>query len=212
MTTVELFNLIASIFGIVTGIVALALSIIFFFSAKKAERNTENAVIELSESTKTISGLSLRMLNKMTGALVSPKDKHEERLYEILKSLTGRGKLEDDQEGDVSSTKKNAGMLEQFRVDNLIAAYYYCTLTNLAYKTMLPQTIEEVPLYQPIANMVNQTRNDLKIMEAWLAGTDESEQKIQNSPVRHMYEEAKGLAASAESVEEYYINKPTRIS
>lgn len=207
MNSIEWINLVASIFGIVTGIVALVLSIVFFFSAKSAERNTEKAVLELAEATKTISTLSLRMLNKMTEALIAPKDKTEELLDKFLHNQDSRANLSGDQDGVLSSVSKKE--LEQFRIDNLITAYYYCTITNLAYSSMLPSTIQEVPFSQTIANMVNQTKNDVTIMRAWLDNSDQIQVKLAQSPVRHLYEEASKLSTSVRSIEEFYINKFT---
>lgn len=208
MDTIELFNLVASIFGIVTGIVALALSLVFFFSAKKAERNTDHAMVEIREATSSISTISMKLLNKLTGALVTPRP-NDEKLSEILRVINGDGKLHTTNE---PGSGLNKSQIEQLRVDNLITAYYYCTLTNLAYKTMLPHAIEEVPTFQYVANMVNQTKTDCTILQGWLTNTEDNQAKINSSPVRHLYNEVVSLQPSVQSVEEFYINKPFSVN
>lgn len=201
MDTVEIFNLIASIFSIVIGVLALFLSIIFFFSAKKSERNSELAMIGIKEATTSLNSLSMKMLNKVTGVLVSPRP-NDEKLTDILREISGIGKLKINDEESSNFTK---AQLEQFRVDNLISTYYYCTLTNLAYQTMLPSMIGEVADYQPVANMVNQTKLDCLTLQSWLNNTDNNITKINNSPVKFLYEQLSTLQSSVRSVEEHYV-------
>lgn len=203
MSTTEIFNLIASIFGIITGVLAIILSLIFFFSSKRAERNSESAMIGIKDATTSLTTLSMRMLNKVTGALIAPRPS-DEKLTDILREISGGGKLmNNDGEGTIFTEVQ----LEQFRVGNLISTYYYCTLTNLAYKTMLPQSIEEVASCQSIANMVNQTKLDCTTLKDWLKVTANIGQKIESSPVKHLYEELMTLQSSVQSVEEFYIYK-----
>lgn len=95
MTAVETFNLVASIFSIVTGIVALALALVFFFSAKKAERNSELAMVKIEEATAAISTISMKMLNRLTTAITAPKPT-DEKLTDILKAVKEGGQLTAD--------------------------------------------------------------------------------------------------------------------
>lgn len=203
MDTVGVFNLIASIFSIVTGGVALALSIVFYLGGKKAERNSELAMIKIQEVTLSLSSLSMRMLNKVTTAMITPKPT-DEKLTDILKAVKEGGQLSPSTDGDIKMDKTT---IEQFRVDNLVAAYYYCTLTNLAYQTMLPQSIGETTGYEIVTSVVDQTRNDSRILKSWIDTTKDIASKISASPVQHLYQTTLTLEDSILSVVEHYATK-----
>ena len=49
MSPIDVFNLIASIFSIVTGAIALLLAVVFFFNAKQAETAANQASFHITK-------------------------------------------------------------------------------------------------------------------------------------------------------------------
>lgn len=149
-------NLIAAIASIILAGLAIWLSIVFFRSSTQAEKNTEIAINKIGDATDTLSRLSMRMIGRLTNALVTTRPV-EERTEELFKQAKRGGLLKELEEDD-NPTKAR---LEQFRVDNLI-------------------------------------------LRGWLSNTVNGVQKIQDSPVKHMYENVVAVEDTIRSVREYY--------
>ena len=126
-------NFTAAVFGIVTGIVALLLSVMFFFSAKGSERKSEIAMTEIKISTELLNKLSMRMLDRVTKALIAPRPT-EDKLIELFREVSNKKTNESTKENPTSADR------DQWRIDNAIVAAFYAATTNLANQRIL--TIE----------------------------------------------------------------------
>lgn len=202
ITTLDLINLIASISSIFLAIIAIVLSLVFFFGNKRTERDMTLSIGEIKNTTATLDKLSLRMLNRVTTALVTRNDS-EEKIHEVIREAKKTGLLE---AGDDSSdaTKEE---LEQARVDNLIAALYYCGLTNLSSQTFLPTNIGGTENNEWVPNIVDQSKNDYEILKSWIHGSKNYDKKIDRSAVKHMYEIAISWDNEVKTTREYYASK-----
>lgn len=186
---IDIFNLIASIFGIVMAILALVLSLIFFFSAKKTERDTNIAMRDLRSSTVSLEKLSMRLLDRMAKALVAPNPT-EERLIEVLGNIATPINLPSggsgDQESEGRITKER---LEQFRVDNLITAAFYAATANITLQKIikdLPEPERNDPNITLI-NGLNQSAGDFGTLMAWIRNSDNWEHKVEISPIKQYW-------------------------
>ena len=99
------------------------------------------------------------------------------------------------------------------RVDNLIAALYYCGVSNLATQLKLPESIEETesPPGSDTANFVDQSYADFKVLQSWINGTPDIQNKLTKSPVKHLYDNILAISDSVRSSREFYAqtNGPT---
>jgi len=189
LPVIDIFNLIASIFGIVMAVLALVLSLVFFFSAKKTERDTNNAMRDLKSSTASLDKLSMRMLDRMSKALVA-SNPTEERLIEVLGSIATPANLpsvdssEQEPEGPVSKAQ-----LEQFRIDNLIAAAFYAATANMTLQKVI-NDLSEPERSDPnvtLINSLNQSAGDFSTLMAWVRISDNWEHKVEISPVKEYW-------------------------
>lgn len=181
---------------------AIWLSVTFYLNSKNAERNAAISVNKIEEATRTLSNLSLRMINRLTTAIITPKPT-DEKLSDILREVKNTGLLVEGEE--ISGATK--AQLEQFRIDNLIAAFYYCGLTNISTQFFLPSTIGDIIGNEGITNIIDQSKNDYDILKSWILGSDKIELKIISSPVKHMYEQAISWDTDIKSTSEYYAAK-----
>ena len=201
LTTIDIFNLIASISSIILAVVAIVLSLVFYFGSRSAEISARLAVGRIEQTTDTLNSLSMRMLNKVTTAILAPRPL-DEKLLEIIQSNTKTGLTE-----VVEPKHPTEAQLEQLRIDNLIAALYYSCMTNLAYQAYLPSNIGETTGMKVIADMVDQSKADFGILNTWMLNTENYVQKINDSPVKHMYDKVIELSQGVLSVREHFTMK-----
>ncbi|MEO6761477.1 MAG: hypothetical protein ABI220_03825 [Candidatus Saccharimonadales bacterium] len=178
-------NLAIGTASIIFGIVALLLSVVFFFEAKKAEKNSAVTLEGISKTTVTLDRLSMRIINKLTSAIIEPSQR-EETLRALLMTTNASGGLSSSVlEPSTGSTKAE---LEQFRVDNLITAYYYCALANISARFNLPVDIAESSSHEAVTRIVDGSASDFGIIQNWLRNTDGIQDKIIHSPVKPLYD------------------------
>lgn len=201
MSTLDIFNLIASIFSIITGAVALALAVAFYFNAKSAETNANQAMVEIKSATSQLSKLSMRLLDRLASALVAPRPT-EEKLIATLQNLTDKSSLSSAEDEDIAKASKPA--LEQFRVDNLIAAAYYAAVSNVTTQALMPLEPDDSEIYHTYKNGLDQSAADFEILKTWLLNTAHYERKINLSPVKHLYERLKGAEGHIKNTEDFY--------
>jgi hypothetical protein len=205
MNPVEVFNLVASIFSIVTGVVALSLSVVFFLSAKKAETNTNQYMVEIKSATSQLSRLSMRLLDRLTTALVAPRPT-EERLVDALRDVSNLKTLSESSTDEIDS-KTTKAQLEQFRVDNLVTAFYYAATTNITTQGLMPAAPDDSDSYKIYKYGLDQSQSDFKTMSSWILNTDEYEKKLAASPVKHLYDRARAAEVNVKSTEQYYKDR-----
>lgn len=198
ITVTDVINLVAAATSIILAFLAIGLSVSFYKSSTQSEKNIEVAINKIGEATDTLSKISLRMINRLTNALVSPHST-EFRAEELFKEARKNGFLKDIE--DSGSPKKSD--LEQFRIDNLIAAMYYSGLSNMSLQTQLPPTIAETQNLST-ANLVDQSKADYDTLKGWLAATEDRASKIQKSPIEHMYDNIIDIENSIRSTREFY--------
>lgn len=203
LSVLDVVSLVAAIVSIIIALGGVALAITFFLSAKKSEQNQAASVLKIDESTKTLSRLSLKMLDRLTAAVISPRPT-DEKISEILKSVNAAGTLNPDEDLGLPTTKKE---LEQMRVDNLITACFYCGATNIMSQGYLPTSIELTTLDLDTANLIDQSKNDFLILKTWLENTPDVNEKIQNSAVAHLYNLILSIEPNVKSIREYYASK-----
>ncbi len=202
LTTLDLINLVGSISAIILSILAIALSIAFFIASKNAEKETALSIGKIDNTTGTLNTLSLKMINRLTTAIITPKAT-DEKISDIIREVKNTGLLEQpDETGTL-----NKEQIEQLRVDNLIAAFYYAGLTNLALQYHLPATIGGTNEDGYIANLIDQSKTDYNILKTWINATADANQKLNDSPVKHMYDLAITWDEAVKSTREYYAAK-----
>lgn len=188
---IDIFNLIVSIFGIVMAVLALVLSLVFFFSAKRTERDTYITMRDLKSSTASLEKLSMRLLDRMSKALVAPNP-NEEKLIDVLGRIAtpaglpsvGDREQEPESEGRISKIQ-----LEQFRVDNLITAAFYAATANITLQKVindLPEPERNDPNTTLIKGL-NQSAGDFVTLMAWIRNSGNWEHKVEISPVRQYW-------------------------
>ncbi|MGZ6005363.1 MAG: hypothetical protein ACXWLH_04400 [Candidatus Saccharimonadales bacterium] len=193
-------NFAVGLFSIFLAIFAIVIAIWFFIEAKKSEQQTSLALKGIDDTTKTLDRLSLKLINRLTTAVTSPRAT-DEKFSDLLKAITPVANLENTDEVSGKFTK---AQIEQFRVDNLIAAYYYCSLANISWQVLLPANISDTETDPTIANIVDGSKQDFGILEQWINGTDNAQEKINASPVANLYSQAAGWGKDVRSVREYY--------
>lgn len=200
LTTLDTFNLIASIASIILAVVAIVLSVLFYFASKNAEVKTTLALNNLEQATNTINSVSMRLLNKLTNYVISP-NQTEQRLIEVISELK-TAPLKDTDEAPNNPTK---AQLEQFRVDNLIAAMYYASIANSSLQMYLPIDIGQLPDAEVISKAIDQSKQDYFTLKSWInnAGDD----KLNNSPFKHMYDEALTVEPGIRNTAEVYASR-----
>ena len=203
--TIDMFNLIASVFGIVMAVIALVLSLVFFFSAKKTEHETDIVMRELKSSTASLERLSMKLLDRMSKALVAPNPT-EERLIDVLKNIATTGNLptvnetEQEQEGKVTKPQ-----LEQFRIDNLITAAFYAATANIT----MQKVISDLPVPQrndpdsTLINGLNASGGDFETLVSWVKSSDDWEHKVEVSPVKQYWRGVESVASDVLTYEKY---------
>jgi len=205
MSGLEAIGLIASIASIALAWVAIKFSLHFYDKSKEAETNTTLAINKIQEATDTLKNISMRLLTRMTTALIESRPV-DEKLVEALGGIKSGGQLEDIDESSRPS-QADLEQVEQMRIDNLIAALYYCALTNLATQNYLPQTIKETERVPELANILDQSKNDYTLLLQWLNNTLNKDMKINQSPVNNLYQSAISWAPNIKSVRDYYTEK-----
>lgn len=196
-------NLAVGIASFIFGIVALLLSIVFFIEAKKAEKNSAVTLEGISKTTTTLDRLSMRMINKLTSAIIEPSQR-EETLRALLMSASASGGLTSDSEPASGATK---AQLEQFRVDNLIAAFYYCALTNISSRFHLPESIAETTDHEAVVRIVDGSASDFFVIQDWLNSTENIQTKINNSPVKALYDRTTPMINEIFNTREHYARR-----
>jgi hypothetical protein len=203
MSAVEIFNLIASIFGIVTGIVALLLSVIFYLSARNSEKNNDQLLVEIKTSTALLTKLSMKHLDRLTTAIVAPRPT-EEKLVDAIKDLTSNSATVNNTEEVGKPTK---AQLEQWRVDNLFTSIYYAATTNLTTQALIaltPNTPEYTETFQTYKSGLDVSAKDYRSIMSLIYSADDYEKKINSSVIKHIYEQAKAIETQIKNSDEYY--------
>ncbi len=185
VTQIELFNIFASILSVCLAILAIWLSLTFFIKSKDSEKKVEVSLNKIEDSSNTLQSISMKLINRLTSALTTAKP-YEEKLSEIIKSLTSSGGINNSDESSDSSTSRKE--LEQMRVDNLFSTLYYCAVSNLATSSALSasrdvdsQTIKE------LGTMLDQTKQDYELILKWINSTPKINEKIESSTNKHLY-------------------------
>jgi len=141
------------------------------------------------------------MLNQLTNAITAPKPT-DEKISDIIREARTTG-LKDTGDGNPAAPTKE--QLDQFRVDNLIAAMFYAALSNIVLQDDLPVSIGGTEANVTIAAMVDQSKGDYMTLKNWIQASDQA--KVNNSPVKHMYDYSLGWEGNIKSVREYYAHK-----
>ncbi|MBP9738789.1 hypothetical protein KBD20_03810 [Candidatus Saccharibacteria bacterium] len=212
LSAFDIVNFIAAVFGIVTGIVALTLSVVFFFQAKSAERRSENAMASIKLNTEQLNKLSMRMLDRVTKAIIAPSPT-EDKLVDVLKGLSipSRGTFsnEADQEPDnTTSPAPTKAAIEQWRIDNAIAAAYNAAIANLALQTVsLMKILNNDESDRDIfLQSLDSTKADFNGYMSIVESATNSTTRIDTSPLKDNYNQIKQLATRIQTKDEFLLS------
>lgn len=201
LTTLDIFNLVASISSIILAVLAIVMSVVFYFASKNAEVKTTLALNSLEQATSTINNVSMKLLNKLANYVTSP-NQTEQRLVDIISELKSVAPLKSSDEAPGNATK---AQLDQLRVDNLIAAMFYASISNTSLQTYLPPDIGQLESANIIARLIDQSKQDYFTLKTWVANSGAD--KLDNSPVKHMYEEALTIEPGIKNTAEVYSSR-----
>ncbi len=201
LTTLDVFNLVASISSIILAVLAIVMSVVFYFASKNSEVKTTLALNNLEQATSTINNVSMKLLNKLANYVTSP-NQTEQRLVDVISELKSVAPLKSSDEAPGNATK---AQLDQFRVDNLVAAMFYASISNTSLQTYLPPDIGQLESVNIIARLIDQSKQDYFTLKTWI--TNSGADKLDNSPVKHMYEEALTVEPGIKNTAEVYSSR-----
>lgn len=197
LTTLDVFNLISSITAIVLAVLAIVLSVVFYFASKNAEVKSTIALNDIQQATSTINNVSMKLLNRLTSYVTSPNPA-EQQLIEVISNLKTVAPLTEE----VSTSGATKAQLDQFRVDNLISSMFYAAVSNTSLQGYLPPDIGQLETVSVIARLVDQGKQDYFTLKSWIAAAGAD--KLDNSPVKHMYTEALTIEPGIKNTAEVY--------
>lgn len=171
--------------SIALAVVSLALSAWIYTKSKDAQTETTGILGKIDGSIETLKTLSLDHMGALIRNAAKPKPA-EKTLDDIVKILADGNLRGTDESADAGSATK--AQLEQFSVDNLIAAMYYCAISNMATRTVLQDVSEEnLEKNRDLVGLIDTTHADYGVLRDRLRNTPKVDEKIKNSPVSHLY-------------------------
>lgn len=200
LTTLDIFNLIASICSIVLAILAIILAVVFYFASKNAEVKTKLALGKIEQATGTINSVSMKLLNKLASYVTAPNPT-EQSLLEMVSKLNNANTLNNAKEPPNNPTKDQ---LDQLRVDNLIAAMFYAVVSNTSLQGYLPADIGQLEATNTIAQLIDRSKLDYFTLKGWILA---SGNKLNSSPVKFMFDEALTAESELKNTTEVYASR-----
>lgn len=200
LTGLDIFNLVASITSIILAILAIILSMVFFFSSKRAELQARLALRDIEKATKSLDSLSMKLISRLTTYAMTPSSTEQSLLDLLSKNLGPTTNLSESD--DVPSNPTNA-QLNQLRVDNLITAFYYASVSNVSLQNLLPPNMAQLSSIGGIVQLIDQSKADAQILKDWIIG---SQELLNSSRLKHLYNEALALENSLKTVTEFYTD------
>ena len=111
--------------------IAIALSVVFFLSAKKAEREASNALEAIKAQTKTLSDITSRQMSRLIKNVTEQKP-----VEDILKIIVTMGGLKAPLGHELKT--QEVEQLTATAIEGFLGSYYYCMITNILTQYLLP--------------------------------------------------------------------------
>jgi len=186
MSTVEIWNLAASITSIVLAVVAILLSVLFFFNAKAAESSATNALEGIKGQTSALQELTRRWMDRLTRAVttVRPQD---EMLMQVVAAITN---MPSTMSANLAPDRSHVDALTNSTVHGYIGAYYYAALANVVVQSHLPplgRYNDNAELNNIIKRLVDSSCSDAHTFRN-LLNSDRT--RLENSPAFPWFQEA----------------------
>ena len=112
--------------------IAIALSVTFFLSAKKAEKEASNALEAIKAQTKTLENITSRQLTRLTKHVTAQKPLDD--LLKIMETVKGLP----ESHLDFQLREQEIEQLRTASIQVTIGCHYYSAVTNVIAQSLLP--------------------------------------------------------------------------
>jgi hypothetical protein len=162
LTFIDWLSIISSIFSIGLAILALWLSLRFFFSTNKSEKEATKLLTEIKTQTNLMQRVTGKMLDKYVTFSTTPQSDQTEVLVRLL-TLTGTG----PNSGLVNDQKSFDDKTVLKELTNLyIAVAYHSALTNIFLQEHVTDDITQ--LTEQVQNLLTITNHDFASAIKWI--------------------------------------------
>lgn len=160
ITFIDWLSIVSSIFSIGLAILALWLSLRFFFSTNKSEKEATKLLAEIKTQTNLIQRVTGKMLDKYVTFSTTPQPDQTETLMRLLTITTTSSGLADDPK---SFTDK---VVLQELTALYIAIAYHSGLTNMLIQEYVTEDITQ--LSEQLQNLLGVTNHDFNTSINWI--------------------------------------------
>ena len=201
ISTIDYINLASSLSSLILSLLAISLALYFYNKSKVSEKNIEVAINKVGDVANTLNTLSMKLVTKLTNYVTSTNPR-EKALLEIVREATKAGPLEEHSETSSNLTNKE---LDQFRVNNLIAALFYAGIANTSLQFSLPENISDTDDVKSVVEMLDQSKKDYFTLKEWINSSKKT--RVKDSVIKHMFSQAQGLERHIRSATELYAER-----
>lgn len=160
ITFIDWLSIVSSIFSIGLAILALWLSLRFFFSTNKSEKEATSLLAEIRTQANLIQRVTGKMLDKyVTHSTTSQPDQAEVLMKLWTMSTTSTGLV------DEQKSFSDKDVLQELTA-LYIATAYHSALTNMFLQEYISDDISQ--LTQQLQNLLTVTHNDFEASMHWL--------------------------------------------
>ena len=169
--------------------IAIALSVTFFLSAKRAEKEASNALEGIKAQTKTLENITAKQLARLTKHMTEQKPIDDLlKFMETVKGLPAESHLD-------FQLRQQTEQLRATTIEGYIGSYYYSAVTNAFVQSSLPDKDEfkpEDPIHTLIKQLIDMSKRDFDTIGRVLKTIDPLE--IQQNPAYSYYTAAESWA------------------
>jgi hypothetical protein len=162
------------------------------------------ALNNIEKATRSLDSLSMKLISRLTNYVIAPNSTEQALLDLLSKNISGAAQLKGTE--DLPNNPTTA-QLNQLRVDNLIAAFYYASVSNVGLQLNLPPDMSHLTS-SGVVNLIDQSKRDAVTLKGWIL---ESQALLDSSNLKHLYEEALTLENNLRTVTEFYAGVGARV-
>ena len=190
VSSAEFWSILASVISVILGVVAIAVSIYFFVTNQKTEKNVSNSLTKIETQTDMLQKITGRQIDRLTKFVTEPKSSIiDESLPDIISRLT---ELPQTMLAQIQQSA-GTGDESQLPFDTIscyIGLYYYTAQTNYWSQLCLPDMDDfnqDNDFHQLAKRVVDLTASDFTFVANILKNF--SAEEVESSQLKYLFDE-----------------------
>ena len=205
----EFWSIVASVVSIILGFVAIVVSIYFFVTNQKTEKNVSNSLTKIETQTEMLQKITGKQIDRLTKFVTEPRSSIiDDSLPDIISRLTELPQTILSQTQRTTSEADGNPLLPEV-ITCYIGLYFYTAQTNYWSQYYLPDTdefSEDNVFHLTTKRIVDLSATDFHLVEDILnnCGTEQ----LESNPLCHLFNETRDFwAKDVKSSADVFISR-----